>query len=301
MSNRVSLSPRDLSVLRLLSWTPATTSLLWRASTTFEGDPFIDERRIRERLQTLCEAGFVRSWATAHAGGGLENYYKMTPVGFELLYGADSPQPPRAFFTEVSPSLFEHTFRLAEAIVETVRACHTRRVKIDRFIRENDLTFRVGDEQVQPDCMFRMSTGGKAFNIAFEIDNSTESLDSLAASSVRRKLATYHGYQELVLSQWRAAGKQWERPRFRVVFLTQSIERAHHILSLAAETTRSTSRRLAYAATLESYVTADDPLHTPIMLDHRGEWRSLVDLHPTAPHRNAPVRLARPVESPLGV
>ena len=119
--------------------------------------------------------------------------------------------------------------------------------------------------------------------------------------SVSRKLTTYHGYREQVLSQWLAAGKKWERPRFRVVFLTQSIERAHHILSLAAETTRNKSRRLVYAATLESYITADDPLHTPLLLDHRGEWQSIVDLHPTASYRKTPVRLARPLESPLGV
>jgi hypothetical protein len=301
MSNRVSLSPRDLSLLRLLSWTPATTDLLDRASSAFDGGPFTDERRLRERLQALCEADFVRSWPTAHAGGGLQNYYKLTPLGFELLYGAESPQPPRAFFGEVSPSLFEHTFRLAEVIVETVRACHARRVKIDRFIRENDLTFRVGEGQVQPDCLFRLLAGGKAFNTAFEIDNSTESLDSNAMSSVRRKLTTYHAYQEQLLSQWQAAGKHWERPRFRVVFLTQSIERAHHILSLAAETAPDNSRRLVYGATLESYVTADDPLREPLFLDHRGEWQSLVDLHPTASYRKTPVRLARPVESPLGV
>ena len=135
MSNRVSLSPRDLSLLRLLSWTTATTALLVRASSTFEGGPYTDERRLRERLQTLSEAGVIRSWSTAHAGGGLQNYYKLTPLGFELVYGVDTPQPPRAFFSEVSASLFEHTFRLAEVIVETVRACLARRITISRFIR----------------------------------------------------------------------------------------------------------------------------------------------------------------------
>ncbi len=36
MSNRINLSPRDLSLLRILSWTPATTKLLLRASDAFE-------------------------------------------------------------------------------------------------------------------------------------------------------------------------------------------------------------------------------------------------------------------------
>ena len=99
LSNRVSLSPRDTSLLRLLSRTPATTGLLLRASTTFEGDPFTDERRLRERLQVLSEAEIVRYRSTAHAGGGLQNYYKLTPLGFELLCGVESPLPSRAFFS----------------------------------------------------------------------------------------------------------------------------------------------------------------------------------------------------------
>src|SRR4051794_31918940 len=114
MSHQVTLSPRDLSLLRLLSKTPATTSLLLRASATFDGGPFIDERRLRERLQTLRTAGMIRSWSTAHAGGGLQKYFKLTPLGFECAEGRETPRPSRVFFSEVSPSLFSHTFRLAE-------------------------------------------------------------------------------------------------------------------------------------------------------------------------------------------
>src|SRR5438309_8760730 len=113
MSTQVSLSPRDLSLLRLLSWTPATTALIQRAAGTFDGEPFRDERRIRERLQALGEAGIVRSWASAHAGGGLQNYYKLTPGGYGQMHRLDGARPSHAFFAEVSPSLFAHTFRLA--------------------------------------------------------------------------------------------------------------------------------------------------------------------------------------------
>lgn len=229
------------------------------------------------------------------------NYYKLTAAGFERLHGTDVEMPSRAFFSEVSPSLFAHTFRLAEVIVEMLRACHARRVKIERFIRENELTFAVGEEQVQPDCFFRLTDGGRSFNIAFEIDNSTESLDSYVVNSIRRKLTTYQAYQELLLSQWLAGGKTWERPRFRVAFLTPSVERAYHILSLAGQTTRNKSRRVVYATTHDSFVRDDQPLHSPLFLDHSGNWQSLVDLHPTALYRKTPVRLARPVESPLGV
>src|SRR5438105_2843140 len=128
MSNHVYLAPRDLSLLTLLSWTPLTTALLLRASVTFSGEPFGGERRLRERLQSLAGAGFIRTWPAATGSGGLMNYYKLTPAGYLRVAGPDRTLPPRAFFTEVSPSLFAHTFDLAEVIVEIVRSCHLRRI-----------------------------------------------------------------------------------------------------------------------------------------------------------------------------
>src|SRR5438105_15344814 len=100
MSTRVNLSPRDLSLLRLLSWTPASTALLLRASSAFDGGPFINERRLRERLQSFSEARAVRAWPMAQAGGGLQNYYKLTPLGFDMTCGAEAARPSRAFFSE---------------------------------------------------------------------------------------------------------------------------------------------------------------------------------------------------------
>lgn len=268
---------------------------------TFEGGPFLDERRLRERLEALCRAGVTRSFALAQSGGGLQNYYKLTPLGFELACGTEAARPGRAFYAEVSPSLLVHTFRVAEAIVEILRACSKNRVSIERFIHENDLTFTAGDQQVQPDCFFRLSTSGRTFNLAFEIDNSTASIDSHAVNSIRNKLSVYHAYQELMLSQWNAGGQRWECPRFRVVFLTPTVERAYHILAYAADMTPSKERRLVYATTHENFVTADHPLHAPLFLDHTGNWQSLIDLHPTAPYVKAPVRLTHPVESLLPV
>ena len=87
---------------------------------------------------------------------------------------------------------------------------------------------------------------------------------------------------ELVLAQWRAGGKQWPRPRFRVVFLTPSIERAHHILAVASDITSERGRHLVYAAPIDAYLTDPDPLFAPLFLDHAGYWRALIDLHPTA-------------------
>jgi hypothetical protein len=299
MANSVSLSARDFSLLRILGWTPATAALILRASPSFEGEPFIDERRLRERLQALSAAGFVRSWSTAHAGGGLQNYYKLTPLGFERIYGSEAAKPPRAFFVEISPALFEHTLNLAEVIVETVRGCHASRVTIQHLYRENELTFSVGSDHVQPDCFLRLAFGGKPFNVAFEIDQGTESLESTAENSIRTKLRIYDAYQETLLSDWRASGKAWERPRFRLVFLTKSIERVHHILSLAASMTCNHNRRLVFSATQDSFLATPDLMQEPIFLDHQGSWRALVDLHPTASFRKQPVRLKPFVAGPL--
>ena len=201
----------------------------------------------------------------------------------------------------MSPSGFAHTFRLAEAIIATLRACHARRVTVEQFRRENELVCKAGDREVQADCFFRLATAGRSFNLAFEIDNGTESIDSRAKRSIREKLSVYDAYQEFLLAQWRSGGKQWERPRFRVVFLTTSVTRAYHILALAAELATNRSRRLVYAAVLDAYVTDDGPLDTPLFLDHHGCWQSLIDLHPTAPALKAPVRLTLPLECPIGV
>ncbi|MDB5385428.1 MAG: hypothetical protein JWM11_1074, partial [Planctomycetaceae bacterium] len=251
--------------------------------------------------QALHHAGVVRAWSTAHAGGGLQNYYKLTPTGFERLYGSETRKPPRTFFAEISPTFFEHTLNLAEVIVETVRACHTGRVKIQRLFRENELTFTVGSDHVQPDCFVRFEFGGKPFNVAFEIDQGTESVDSNAENSIRTKLRIYDAYQETLLTEWLASGKTWERPRFRLAFLTNSIDRVHHILATAARMTCNGKRRLAFAATQDCFLAEQDPIRSPIFLDHMGQWQSLVDLHPTSPHRKQPVRLKPLMVAPSSI
>ena len=207
MSNRITLSPRDHALLKLLSRTPATTALLLDASRAFEDGPFLDDRRLRERLSALAGEGLVRAWSSAHPGGGLTNYYKLTPAGFTTIYGTEAELPPRAFFAELAPSTFRHTLRLAEAIVAVVIAAHARHVEIVNLYRENELTLEVGENRLQPDCFVRLAAGGKTSSFAFEIDTSQESLDSPASNSVRHKLTLYHAYQNRLLASWLAGGK----------------------------------------------------------------------------------------------
>ncbi|MDP1798588.1 MAG: replication-relaxation family protein, partial [Planctomycetaceae bacterium] len=235
--------------------------------------------------------GFTRHWSTASIGGGLQNYYKITLTGFQALFGPEATPPPRSFFAEIAPSLFAHTLHLAEVIVTTTVAAHTRRIELERFFRENELSFPVGDEQVQPDCFFRFTTGGRAFNLAFEIDESTETIESPRDTSLQHRLELYDAYQDLLLQGWRAGGRNGERPRFRVVFLTLSVARAYHLLAVAAHIARQPARRLVYAATQASYLGDADPLSNPLFLDQRGHWQTLIDLHPTSAALRSPVRL----------
>jgi hypothetical protein len=155
------------------------------------------------------------------------------------------------------------------------------------------LTFAVVDRQVQPDCFSRFQSAGKNFSIAFELDLSTEPVDSLRLQSVRPKLQTYDAYQAMVLSQWLQHGRTWERPRFRSAFLTRSVERAYHILALAGQVAEKKSRWLVYAATVDSFLGDLDPLRSPVFLDYQGRWRALIELHPTSPAKREPERLPR--------
>lgn len=291
------LSGRDLSILRLLSWTPATTAMLLRASVSFDGGPFANEHRVRERVRTLIQLGFVRAWPVGSSGGGVTNIYKLTLPGFENVYGRKTEKPSKSFFAEIAPSFFAHTMQLADVIVDTVRACHAGRVTIIYLFRENELTITAGEAQVQPDFFIRMRHGGKPFNVAFEVDQSQESVDSPARNSIRQKIETYDACQGSLLTAWFASGRAWETPRFRVAFLTRSVERAYHILALANQIAARPERRLIYAATQDTYLGSPDPIRSPIFLDHLGVSQALVNLHPSARARNTPVRLPSPVDA----
>jgi hypothetical protein len=291
------LSPRDRDLLLLLDRTPATTPLIVKASTTFTGGSYGNERRARERLQQLSHAGLVRSWKVGQPSGAVTNCYKLTPSGFATLRGEETAPPPRAYFSEIPLSRVEHTLTLAEIIVHTLVSAHRQSVEVAKFHRENELTLAVGQYVQQPDCHFQLSTGGKAFNLLFEIDRSTESVDSFAEQSIRQKLLGYEAYQDMVMQQWRDGGGQGIRPAFRVVFLTVSVQRAYHILSVARELARNPHRRLCYAATYATFLADEKAVCEPLFLDHFGGWQALVNVHPSSTFLREPVRLPTRVQN----
>ncbi len=297
MPNGLILSARDTSLLRLLDRTPVTTTLVLKASESFPGERFHDERRVRERLQTLAEARLVRAFPATQGVGGPVNWYKLTAEGFRTVHGADAALPHRSRFEMIPPSRFHHTQALAEIIVHSLVAAHRDRCTIPFFNGDGEARIDVMNHSFYPDCFIQFTLAAKQFNVYFEIDQSTESLDSHAEQSIRTKLLNYEAYQDSLVAWWRSNGQLGPRPYFRAVFLTRSQERANHILWLAQTCARNTDRHLIYAATQDTYLTSPRPLQSPLFLNHHGRWQALVDLHPTSKFERTPVRLTRPITS----
>ena len=295
MPQGVALSPRDLAILRLLDLTPATAVQLRKASITFGDEPFKDERRVRERLQTLGDTGLVRSFPAAIPGGGAMSYYRLTNEGYRVAIPETAEEPPRSSLNEIAPSRLRHAMATADAIVHTLVACHERGVRVQRTLGDGRLTLSIGEHRQQPDFHIQLAFAGRTFNLVFEIDNATEPLDSYREQSIRTKILGYETYQDWVLHSWKLAGSHGPRPSFRVVFLTTGAGRANHILWLAHDLARNKDRRLVFATTQDAYLGEPNAMMAPVLNDHHGTWQSLVDPHPTSPFLRQPIRLVRPV------
>lgn len=295
------LSPRDLALLQLLDRTPATAAHILKASVTFGQESFSNERRVRERTQSLVKMHLVRNFSLALSGGGLANYYRPAPEGYRVVHGPEAELPHRSFFASLPPSRLLHTMQLADAIVHALVCAYIARIKLTGFHRENELILEVGSHRTTPDCHFQFLAGGKTFNVLFELDRSSESLDSLALNSIRRKLVAYEAYQDYAWALWKQGGKHGTRPYFRVAFLTATLERAHNVLALARQCAGNVDRRLCYASTLDSFLTERDAMRFPLFLDHHGHWQALVNIFPTAHFMRKPTRIPPLKQSSLPI
>jgi hypothetical protein len=295
MSNPIYISDRDRALFKLLEMTPATALHLRKASVTFPDEPFRDERRVRERLQSLSQCGFVRAFPIAVSGGGLSQYYRLTLLGYRAIHPYETQQPSRMTVTEIAPSRFAHAMAVADIIVHILVACHASRVSIVQFHGDGRLVLSIGEYRQQPDCHFQFEFAGKLFNVLFEIDNATEPLESSREHSIRTKLLGFEAYQDWVLETWKRLGRNSLEPRFRVVFLTKGNIRAKHILWLARQCAKNPERRLCLASTQAEYLSEQKPVTSPILIDHQGTWQSLIDLHPTSQFTRKPVRLSPPL------
>src|SRR5206468_10790649 len=129
------------------------------------------------------------------------------------------------------------------------------------------LTLSVGQYSQQPDFHIQFRYGNRTFNVLFEVDRATESIDSIADQSIRQKLLGYEAYQDMVWQTWKQNGEQGMRPYFKVAFLTTSTARSYHILALARDIARNRDRRLCYAATQAEFLAEADPARTRLPAD----------------------------------
>jgi Replication-relaxation len=298
MATLVTLSDRDLAMLRLLEMTPATATQIRRACVTFPGEPFRDERRVRERLQALSGAGFTRTVSAGLAGGGLLHYYRLAVNGFRAIHPESNEPFPKYLATDIAPSRIQHATTTADVIVHTLVSSQLAQVKVSRFSGDGRLTLEAGEYRQQPDCHFQLEFAGMYFNLLFEIDNATEPLDSRREQSIRTKILGYETYQDWVLRVWKDNGRPGKRPSFRVIFLTKGAERANHILWLAHSLAHNKDRNLVYASTQDQYLGSATPLQHPTFSDHFGQWTSLLNPQPTSGFTpRPPIRLRPPVAS----
>ena len=295
MSQGITISKRDSAILSFLDLTPATAAQIRKVSATYGEDFFRDERRVRERLQALGDAGLVKSYSLAVAGGGLMSYYRLTPEGYRAAFPDKSESPPRTNFAEVAPSRVRHAIATADAIAHTMTASHNAGVEILSSHGDGRLVLEIGEYRQVPDFHFQLSKAGKVFNLVFEIDNATEPIDSMREQSIRTKILGYEMYQNWVLSLWSQSGRCGPRPSFRVIFLTIGVERANHILWFANERANNLDRRLIYATTQDNYLSEERAVTQPIFNDHLGHWQSLVNHQPTSAFVRERVRFARPI------
>jgi hypothetical protein len=301
MIQGISLNQRDLALLRLLDLTPATAAHIRKASLTFDGDNFRDERRVRERLQALGDAGLVKSWPAAVRGGGQLSYYRLTLEGHRVALPDAPKAPSRISLQEIAPSRLQHVMTTADVIAHSLVAGHARGVRVLRALGDGQLTLQVGEYRQQPDFHLQLGYAGRTFNLVFEIDNATEPLDSRREQSIRTKVLGYETYQDWVLSRWKETREEGSRPSFRVVFLTTGAERANHILWLAQDLARNKDRRLVYATTQDAYLGEPHSVTQPILNDHHGHWQALVNAQPSSRFLREPIRLTRPVAPPPGL
>jgi hypothetical protein len=267
--SNVIVNDRDLAILAALSKTPLDAQQLLRISIAFP-QPFTHERLVRRRLQALSTAGLVTTYQYATIGRGAVNYYKLTPVGFQVLNGPHADLPSRAFFQPVSMALQEHTRSLADFIVQTTASAHQTDHSLRIFYRENELRLTMDDEHMMPDCAFQLGNDdGDVLNYLVEIDNSTEPVYSTKQrDSLARKILFYDRYQYLI------------DHRFRVLMVfTKVTVRMHNFLSTVARLTPNKGRVLFYAVFLEDYLSSDCSLTGPMFLNHQNRLEAMIPGH----------------------
>lgn len=268
--SRTLITNRDLELLEALDRTPLTIEQLLKVSQTF-GRPFNSDSRVRGRLQSLRQAGWVRRWQYATASrGGAPDYYQLTLVGYRLLHGPDAEAPTKRYFNEIGLARQHHTQKLADFIVHTAVCAHLQGLPVVNFRRENTLRLRIADESLFPDAAFGIRLPDQEFDFMVELDNSSERIrSSKDTDSWERKIRLYDQYQDI------------RQKRFRVlVVTTRSRERLDHILDAAAALVRNQQRSLFCGVFLDDYLAEPDAISQPCFRNRFGKRSALIPVQP---------------------
>jgi hypothetical protein len=299
----IELNSRVKEILRLLDRSPLPAHLIREASVTFgteehPGGSFMSDRRVRQKMQQLVEADLVSEHDFTIAGRGVMKFYQIAPAGYRVLYQDEPPEQHRKFFRPIAKLNWEHTYANAKTIVKTVAAAHRAGVRITSFCRENELQLETPEHTLEPDHFFQFRCGGRFFNVFYEVDLNTETLVSANPKSWRQRILAYDVYQDHLLRIWKHGRTKEPEPRFRVIFLTTTQDHEYRFLTLVHELLANRRRLLFYAATIDEYLNDDDPLRRPILLDHRGHWQAIIQIHPTSSFTRTSVKLPRITVAP---
>jgi hypothetical protein len=260
------VTERDIDILTALDRVPLTAQQMLSLSETFS-EPFQSERTVRERLQALCDAGWIRFefYALATAGGS-PKYYFLTQTGYRILYGPKALPPTKTHFSPLALPRQHHTRALADFLVHLLRASHRTGVRVTDFYRENTLKLSIGGDTLYPDSSFQLVVDDQPLNFLVEIDNHTETIRSQKdTESWEKKLRLYDRLQDTITN------------RFRVLAVTtRSTDRLRHILSAAAGVFRNTDRKLVYGIDLPTFIGEEQPLHRSVFRDHFGRATALI-------------------------
>jgi hypothetical protein len=255
-------------VLSAIGRVPLTAPQLLKLSATFE-QPFGSERMVRERLQALGAAGWVRwsRYATI-SGGAAPKYFFLSPRGYRLLHGPEAV-PPKRTCLPLPITRHRHTQALAEFLVHLTTAAHAQDIRLVNFYGENTLRLNVDGESLFPDSAFDLELPASAldpelpdsrqFHFLVEIDRSTERIWSPQdLDSWQRKVRLYDRLQDMNAPD-----------RFRVLVVgTRSRQRVEHILGAAKELMRNPKRSLFYGITLAEFLATAYAATGPCFRDH---------------------------------
>ena len=282
--HRLVLTSRDEEVLRGLALCPLTAAQLLTLSQTFR-QPFPSLRKVRARLRVLAArhqhvAPLVCTWQYATAGINPLNYYTLSRLGFQMVFGPEA-EGSAAYVRPVAIARQRHTQALADFIVHTSVAAVRVGVAIAEASRENTVRLDVSGGSLYPDYSFTLrTTTDNTFTFFTELDNGTEPVFSTKdRDSWERKLRLYSAYA------------LQSGTRFRVLIVsTNRPERVEHILALANALQGQGSPSLFYGIRLAAYLAVPDAITVPCFHDSAGKVVSLLPQH-----RQERQPLARPL------